>query len=61
MNKETQHTYHSIEQQIARLLVTVLPVMGAIIILLIVTLFSVNSRYTAVLMSAIFAHAILSA
>ena len=52
MNKETQHTNRSIEQQIARLLVTVLPVMGAIIILLIVTLFSINSRYTAVLMSA---------
>jgi len=47
-----QHANRSIEQQIARLLLTILPVMGAIIIILIVTLFSVNSRYTSVLMSA---------
>ncbi len=52
MTGKAQHTNRSIEQQIARLLVTVLPVMGAIILLLIVTLFSVNSRYTSVLMSA---------
>ena len=52
MTGKTQHANRSIEQQIARLLLTILPVMAAIIIILIVTLFSINSRYTAVLMSA---------
>ena len=52
MTGKSQHTNRSIEQQIARLLLTILPVMAAIIIILIVTLFSINSRYTSVLMSA---------
>jgi len=52
MRKETQYTNRSIEQQIARLLLTILPVMVGIIIVLIITLFSINSRYTSVLMSA---------
>ena len=42
----------TIKQQISRLLLTILPVMGLIILVLIVTLFTVNSRYNAVLMSA---------
>ncbi len=42
----------SIKQQIEKLLLTILPVMGAIILILIITLFSVNSRYTAVLQNA---------
>ncbi len=42
----------SIEQQIARLLLTILPVMGLIIVILIATLFTITSRYNAVLMSA---------
>lgn len=42
----------SIEQQIKRLLGTVLPVMGAIIVVLIVMLLSINSQYTGVLQSA---------
>jgi len=52
MKKEGRFANRSIEQQIARLLLTILPVMGGIIVLLIVTLFSINSRYTSVLMSA---------
>ena len=52
MTGRNQHTNRSIEQQIARLLLTILPVMGAIIVILMVTLFSINSRYTSVLMSA---------
>jgi two-component system sensor histidine kinase YesM len=52
MNKENQYTNRSIVQQIARLLLTILPVMAGIIIILIATLFSINSRYTSVLMSA---------
>jgi len=52
MRKEATRVSHSIEQQIARLLLTILPVMGGIILLLIVTMFSINSRYNAVLMSA---------
>jgi len=52
MTGKNQHTNRSIEQQIARLLLTILPVMGAIIVILMVTLFSINSRYTSVLMSA---------
>ena len=42
----------SIEQQIRRLLITVLPVMGFIIVLLIVMMLSINSQYTGVLQSA---------
>ncbi len=42
----------SIEQQIKRLLVTVLPVMCAIILILIVMLVTVNGQYTNVLQSA---------
>jgi len=42
----------SIEQQIKRLLLTVLPVMGAIIVVLIVMLLSINNQYTGVLQSA---------
>lgn len=52
MNKKMHYTNRSVEQQIVRLLLTILPVMGAIIVILIVTLFSINSRYTSVLMSA---------
>ena len=52
MNKENQYTNRSIVQQIARLLLTILPVMAGIIIILIAMLFSINSRYTSVLMSA---------
>ncbi len=52
MNKEVSYNNRSIEQQIARLLLTVLPVMGGVILILIITLFSINSRYTSVLMSA---------
>ena len=52
MTGKNQHTNRSIEQQIARLLLTILPVMVGIIIVLIITLFSINSRYTSVLMSA---------
>ncbi len=52
VSKEASYTNRSIEQQIARLLLTILPVMGGIILILIVTLFSINSRYTSVLMSA---------
>jgi len=52
MHKENQYTNRSIVQQIARLLLTTLPLMAGIIIILIATLFSVNSRYTSVLMSA---------
>lgn len=50
--KEASHASRSIEQQIARLLLTILPVTGGIILILIVTMFSINSRYTQVLMSA---------
>lgn len=42
----------SIEQQIKRLLITILPVMGFIIILLIVMMLSINHQYTNVLQSA---------
>ncbi len=42
----------SIEQQIKRLLLTILPVMGGMILALIITLFTINSRYNAALMSA---------
>ncbi|MBE5798137.1 MAG: sensor histidine kinase [Clostridiales bacterium] len=52
VRKGTQNRNRSIEQQISRLLLTILPVMGAVIILLITTLFSINSRYTAVLLNA---------
>ncbi len=52
MHKENQYTNRSIVQQIARLLLTTLPLMAGIIIILIATLFSINSRYTSVLMSA---------
>ncbi len=52
MHKEKQYTNRSIVQQIARLLLTTLPLMAGIIIILIATLFSINSRYTSVLMSA---------
>ena len=52
MHKEKRYTNRSIVQQIARLLLTTLPLMAGIIIILIATLFSVNSRYTSVLMSA---------
>jgi len=51
MNRETQAN-HSIKQQVEKLLATILPVMGAIIILLIVTLFSFSSRYASVLLNA---------
>ncbi|MBQ4075439.1 MAG: sensor histidine kinase [Clostridia bacterium] len=51
MNRETQAN-HSIKQQVEKLLATILPVMGAIIILLIVTLFSISSRYASVLLNA---------
>jgi len=42
----------SIEQQIQRLLNTVLPVMAAIIVILIIMLLSINGQYTGVLLSA---------
>ncbi len=42
----------TIQQQIRRLLGTVLPVMGAIIVILIVMLLSINRQYTGVLQSA---------
>ena len=42
----------SVEQQIRRPMLTVLGVMGTIVIVLIVTLLSINSQYTAVLQSA---------
>ena len=51
MNKRN-HTDRSIKQQVDKLLVTILPVMGAIIVLLIVTLFSISSRYASVLLNA---------
>jgi len=51
MKKKT-YTDQSIEQQIKRLLLTVLPVMGAIIVVLIVMLLSINSQYSGVLQSA---------
>nr|MBR4280610.1 sensor histidine kinase [Clostridia bacterium] len=51
MNKKSA-AGRSIKQQIEKLLLTILPVMGAIIVILIVTLFSINSRYTAVLQNA---------
>ena len=50
--KDAAHNSRSIEQQIARLLLTILPVTGGIILILIVMMFSINSRYTQVLMSA---------
>ena len=43
----------SIEQQIRRLLLTVLPVMCAIIFILIVMLVTINSQYTGVLQNAV--------
>ena len=46
------HTNRSIKQQIGRLLLTVLPIMGLIIVVLIATLFSINTRYTSVLLNA---------
>ena len=52
MSKGIPYNGRSIEQQIAKLLWTILPVMAGIIIILIITLFSINSRYTSVLMSA---------
>ena len=51
MNKRNP-TDRSIKQQVEKLLVTILPVMGAIIVLLIVTLFSISSRYASVLLNA---------
>lgn len=42
----------TIEQQISRLLLSIMPAMGLMLLLLIVTLFTVTSRYNAVLMSA---------
>ncbi len=42
----------TIEQQIKRLLITILPVMGGVMLILIVMLFSINDQYTAVLQSA---------
>ena len=42
----------TIEQQIEKLLLTILPAMCLMILLLIITLFTVTSRYNAVLMSA---------
>ena len=45
-------TNQSIKQQITRLLLTILPVMGVVIVVLIATLFSINSRYTSVLLNA---------
>ena len=52
MRKGRHNTNRSIEQQLARLLSTILLVMVGIILLLLVTLFSIHSRYTSVLMSA---------
>ena len=46
------HPNRTIEQQIRRLLLTVLPVMCAIILLLVVMLLTVNGQYTRVLLSA---------
>ena len=43
----------SIEQQIKKLLLTVLPVMCAIIFLLIIMLVTINSQYTGVLQNAV--------
>ena len=42
----------SIKQQISRLLVTVLPVMGCLILLLLVMMLSINSQYTGILQNA---------
>ena len=50
--KKHKQPDRSIEQQITRLLVTVLPMMSAIILVLIVMLLSINRQYTAVLQNA---------
>lgn len=42
----------SIKQQVEQLLITILPIMSAMIVLLILSLFSISSRYNAVLMNA---------
>ena len=52
MKTRNPPTDRTIVQQISRLLLTIMPVMGLMILLLIVTLFTVNSRYNDVLMSA---------
>ena len=52
MKKKTPPANRTIEQQITRLLLTILPAMCLMILLLIITLFTVTSRYNAVLMSA---------
>ncbi len=49
--KQTQG-HRTIEQQIKRLLLTVLPVMCAIILVLVIMLVTVNGKYTKVLLSA---------
>lgn len=51
MQKHPHHD-HSIEQQIKRLLFTVLPVAGCLIVVLIVMMLSINSQYTSVLQNA---------
>ena len=50
MQKRQPH--RSVEQQIRRLMATVLPVMGAIIVVLVLMLLSINRQYTGVLQSA---------
>jgi len=50
--KGRTYTNRSIKQQVEKLLVTILPVLGIIIVLLIVTLFSISSRYASVLLNA---------
>ncbi|MBQ7850248.1 MAG: sensor histidine kinase [Clostridia bacterium] len=52
MKIRKSRTDHSIVSQISKLLLTLLPLIGLIILILISALFSINSRYTAVLMSA---------
>jgi len=49
---QRRNTNRTIKQQVEKLLVTILPVLGIIIVLLIVTLFSISSRYASVLLNA---------
>ncbi len=51
MNKRT-YTNRSIKQEVQNVLVTILPAMGTVIVLLIITLFPISSRYPAVLLNA---------